>query len=300
MTPTVKLKWMRHVFFLLACAVYSASALAGMLAIGESKSFTFTAHGPYSDKPITVHYYRPRNATAESKLLFSIHGVERSGSHARDNWIAAADKHGFIVLAPEFDNERFPNRLFQMGGMENKDPAGWSFQIIENLFDKIRNEEGLKTPAYMLFGHSAGAQYVHRFVLMMDKPRLSVAVAANAGAYTVPAYPGALSDSRFPWALDERSTNRTKLQEVFARRLIILLSEEDTKTEGGNLPTSREAMAQGPNRLERGKNFYAKAKLQAQELDTPLNWRLVTVPGVGHHSGKMSKAAVKFLFEKPE
>ena len=286
--------WTKQIFCLLAFAFYSLSAQAGLLAASGSQSFIFTSPGHYSDAPITVYYYKPKNATIYSKLLFAIHGVERKGSRARDNWIDAADKYGFIVVAPEFDSTHFPNRLFQMGGMENNDPAAWSFQIIENLFEKIRDDEGLTTPTYMLFGHSAGAQYVHRFVLMMEKPRLSNAVAANAGAYTIPAY----ADSKYPWALDERLTARLRLKQVFGRKLVIMLGEADTKT-GGNLPSSREAMGQGANRFERGKNFYAKAQSQAQELDTALNWRLVTVPGVGHDSGKMSKAAAKVLFETP-
>jgi poly(3-hydroxybutyrate) depolymerase len=289
------LTWTKHIFCLLVFAFYSLGAQAGLLAAGEPRSFIFTSPGHYSDKPITVYYYKPKNASADSKLLFAIHGVERMGSRARDNWIDAAEKYGFIVVAPEFDSEHFPNKLFQMGGMENKDPAAWSFQIIENLFEKIRNEESLTTPAYMLFGHSAGAQYVHRFVLMMEKPRLSTAVAANAGAYTIPAY----SNSRYPWALDERLTAQPRLKEVFARRLVILLGESDTKTSGGNLPSSQEAIAQGQNRLERGKNFYSKAQSQAQELKATLNWQLTTVPGVGHDSARMSKAAARILFDAP-
>lgn len=294
MKTTVKLGRAGQIFCLLVFAFHAVAAFAEVLAVGQPRSFSFAAQGHFADKPITVYYYKPKSATVDSKLLFAIHGVERKGGRARDNWIEAADKYGFIVIAPEFDREHFPNSLFQMGGMENKDPAGWSFQIIENLFDKIRNDEGLTTPTYMLFGHSAGAQFVHRFVLMMDQPRLSNAVAANAGAYTIPTY----ANAQHPWALDEKLTARPRLKQVFARKLLILLGEADTKT-GGNLPSSREAMAQGVNRFERGKNFYAKANTQAQELETALNWRLVTVPGVGHDAGKMSQAAAKVLFETP-
>ena len=39
---------------------------------------------------------------------------------------------------------------------------------------------------YYLFGHSAGAQFVHRLLLMVPDGRYAALVAANAGWYTVP------------------------------------------------------------------------------------------------------------------
>jgi pimeloyl-ACP methyl ester carboxylesterase len=281
-------------FFLLSSA--TTSALAGSLVSGLPQSFIFSAPGAYAEKPITVYYYKPRDAAPDAKILFAIHGVERSGKRARDNWIAAAEKYGVIVVSPEFDEVRFPARLFQMGGMEQKNPADWTFQIIESLFDKIRTDEGLTTPGYYLFGHSAGGQFVHRYVLMMDKPRIKMAVAANSGTYTFPSFPTSMFSERFPWLLDDNRIDRLALKERLGQNLIVLLGEEDVKT-SGDFPRSRQAMAQGATRLERGKNFCAAALSQANELKTDLRWRCVTVPGVGHNSAKMSQAAAKILFD---
>jgi pimeloyl-ACP methyl ester carboxylesterase len=264
---------------------------------GEAQSFVFTPPGHFSDKPITVHYYKPANATAQSEVLIAIHGAERSASRARDNWIKAARRSSFIVLAPEFDAERFSERLFQLGGMERTDHADWTFQLIEDLFDKVRSEEGLSTGTYKLFGHSAGGQFVHRFVLMMPRPRLSAAVAANSGSYTWAAYPRSTHDIKFPFALDKRVTDQDQLKAAFGQNLVILLGEDDIHTVAANFPRSKVAMAEGATRLERGKNFCAGAQTQAQALALPLNWKCITVPNVGHDSARMSKAAAAILFD---
>lgn len=271
-------------------------AWAGGMAAGEPQSFVFTDKGYFSDKPVTVHYYKARSAGTDAKVMMVIHGAERQGSRMRDNWIPFAEKNKLIVLAPEFDEARFSSRLFNMGGIESRDRSQWSFQLIEHLFDFVRAEAGLSTPDYLLFGHSAGGQFVHRFMLLGEAPRVSVAVAANAGSYTMPVYPGLMED-RFPYALDEGIVSPDRLRQIFARRLIVLLGENDTQTDAASLPRARQATVQGANRFERGNNFFAQATVQAQKLATPLAWERVTVPGVGHDSRRMSQAAARILFE---
>jgi hypothetical protein len=133
-------------------------------------------------------------------------------------------------------------------------------------------------------------------MLLTEAPRVSVAVAANAGSYTMPRYPG-LKDDKFPYALDESIVGPDKLKQVFSRKLIVLLGEADTQTDAANLPKARQAKAQGVNRLERGTHFFEQAQAQAQKLRTPLAWERVTVPGVGHDSRRMSQAAARLLFE---
>lgn len=287
---------MKKIAILCMLLLQACLTWAGGMVAGESQSFVFTDKGYFADKPVTVHYYKARSAGPDARVMMVIHGAERQGSRMRDNWMPFAEKNKLIVLAPEFDEARFSSRLFNMGGIESSDRAQWSFQIIEHLFDFVRADEGLFATDYLLFGHSAGGQFVHRFMLLTEAPRVSVAVAANAGSYTMPRYPGLMED-KFPYALNESIVSPDKLRQVFARKLIVLLGEADIKTDEANLPKARQATAQGVNRFERGTHFFEQAQAQAQKLGTPLAWERVTVPGVGHDSRRMSQAAARFLFE---
>lgn len=270
------------------------AAFAALLAPGERGTFVFTDPGHFASRPIKVHYFRPANAGADAPVLIAIHGTGRNAVGARDNWVAAAREHGFVVLAPEFDRARFGYADFQHAGMEDRDPSHWTFGVVERLFDFVRAQEGLATPTYLLFGHSAGGQFVHRMALAMPGARFSLAVAANAGSYMAPGYPGP-ADLRYPAALDASLIPPAAQQAAFARRVIVLLGEADT-LQSPDLPRSAEARQFGAYRLERGRRFFARLQSEAQKLQVPLAWELRTVPGVGHSARPMSAAAAPLMF----
>jgi len=43
--------------------------------------------------------------------------------------------------------------------------AAWGFTVLERLVTTLRSELGLADEAFDLWGHSAGAQFAHRFAL---------------------------------------------------------------------------------------------------------------------------------------
>ena len=99
---------------------------------------------------------------------------------------------------------------------------------------------------------------------------------------------------RFPYGLDGVPLSDEELAAAFAKPVVILLGEADTKrTE--NLRQTPEADAQGMNRLERGKNFFAIAQEKAAEMGVPFNWQAATVSGVGHDGAAMADAALAVI-----
>ena len=62
----------------------------------------------------------------------------------------------------------------------------WSFSIIEPLFDSVKSSLSLENDKYNMFGFSAGAQFVHRFIQFKPNARFDKVVAGAAGWYTVP------------------------------------------------------------------------------------------------------------------
>jgi hypothetical protein len=96
--------------------------------------------------------------------------------------------NNFAVVAPHFSLDSFPtDDEFQLGN--TADPTGrcqcpslWAYSLIEPLFDQLLQAyPNLTTSSYALYGHSAGAQFVHRFVLHVPQARCTLAMAANAG-----------------------------------------------------------------------------------------------------------------------
>jgi hypothetical protein len=79
------------------------------------------------------------------------------------------------------------------------------------------------------------------------------------------------------------------LRAYLALPITALLGRDDTGTE--NLSSEPEAVAQGINRLERGRNTFAKAKAVAATLGCRFGWSLSEVPGVGHDSARMFDSA---------
>ena len=243
-----------------------------------------------------VPFYRPARFDHEAPILFVMHGTKRNAADYRDTWIPAADRYGCLLLCPEFPRERFPSTAFQLGGLVDRHRAprprsAWTFDVVERLFDLVRDVTGNTSAGYHLYGHSAGAQFVHRLVLFLPEARYVTAVAANAGYYTMPTF----ADT-FPYGLGQTDVTPEALGAALARRLVVLLGGEDTDADDPHLRNTRRARQQGPNRLERGRAFHAAAYSEAHRLGLPSAWDLVTVSGAAHLDADMMPTAAQLLF----
>ncbi len=254
----------------------------------------------WSGPPLQVWLALPEAVTADTPVLFVMHGVNRDASRYRDEWSALARSAGFIAVVPEFDAASFPGaRSYNLGNM--LDAAGdpqprdrWSFAVVEALFDHVKAMTGTQVERYSMYGHSAGAQFVHRYVMFMPEARLAQAVAANAGWYTVPE-----AGTPFPYGLDGSPLSPQELAQALGRRLSVLLGTADVDPAYPNLRRTTEAMAQGPHRLARGQYFHRRALAAASALGVDLAWRLQLVEGVAHDNAAMASPAAALLFPQP-
>lgn len=252
---------------------------------------------PSGTEPINVETYVPAACTGKPcPLLIAIHGLERNAETARDNWVEVAERHGLLIAAPHFDRERFPTRLFQQGGVRDEaDPARWLYASIERFFDRALASGRVAGTGYVLFGHSAGAQFVHRMALLMPAARFTIAISANAGYYTLPLR-GEAGGFAYPYSLGGTPATEVSISAAFAKPLLVMLGERDDDPAHPQLNHSRGAEAQGANRLARGRHFMAVAAAEAARLKTQSLWREIVVPGVGHDSRRMAAAAAEALF----
>jgi hypothetical protein len=256
-------------------------------------SFCFVDDRGSEGKPLTVWYYRPLRFSETTPIVFVMHGVKRDADFYRDNWMATAERFGFLLICPEFAKADYPHRTaYQLGNLFDREGRptpknGWTFGVIERLFDSVRAATGNAGERYHIYGHSAGGQFVHRLALFLPEARYATAVAANSGWYTMPTLDG----RKFPYGLRDSGSTLEMLKAAFGNRLVILLGEEDTDAEDPFLRTSKGARRQGRNRFERGQAFFATAR-----LGVTLNWTLETVPGAAHFDPLMMPAAARLLF----
>jgi pimeloyl-ACP methyl ester carboxylesterase len=281
--------------WLLALGAMAAFGTHAATPVPSGKwSFVFTDRRGQADRPVRVYTYRPRQCESTCPIVFVLHGKSRAASNYRDYWELAADRFGFLVIAPEFAEKYWPGAAsYNLGDVDgNGDREKWSYSVIEHLFDEMR--DGQKD--YSIFGHSAGAQFVHRMMILLPGNRASLAMVANAGWYLMPEWRRDRARADWPHSLAGAPAGEKELRQALGRRMIVLLGEADTKTDDKDLDRSEGSMKQGANRLERGENFMGTATTAARDLGVKLAWELAYVPGVGHEGSKMSRAAADLVW----
>jgi poly(3-hydroxybutyrate) depolymerase len=243
---------------------------------------------------LRVFTHVPEGYGADTPVLFIMHGVRRNADDYRDAWVALADACGLIILAPEFTAGAFPGAAnYNLGGVAGEGPAqARAFNAIEPIFEGVRASLELSGERYWMFGHSAGAQFVHRYVSFSQAPNLGRAVAANAGWYTLPD-----RSERFPYGWRNAPVEPVEAADLFGHELVILLGEADNDPDAPFLRTTREANRQGRHRFARGETFYETARLAAAEAGVAFNWSLGAAPGIGHDNARMAGPALAALLD---
>jgi poly(3-hydroxybutyrate) depolymerase len=253
---------------------------------------------PWANKPIPVWYYLPENSRPDTPVAIVMHGVHRDAKRYRDDWTVLSQKYHFILVVPEFSEADFPGSVGYAQG-HTMDEKGqplprneWTFSYIEPLFDTVKAAARNQSEHYYLFGHSAGSQFVHRFLYFEPEARVAKAIAANAGWWTLPD-----PNIAFPYGLRGSGVDDAALKTMLQRPLTVLLGTADTDPEDKNLRKTPQAEAQGPNRFVRGHTFFEAGKRRAEALQVPFGWKLETAPGIAHSDAGMSAFAAKVWFE---
>lgn len=281
--------------FLLVITVWSCSSSPELAATGEIRRFMFDDWaGPAI--PAWIYYSSTIDRT-NAPILVLMHGMKRAPDRYLGEWQSLADEHGLVIVAPEFSAQDFPKsagynlgNVFRKKSVGLQDEAVWSFSAIEPLFDYVVAAIGGNQSGYAMFGHSAGAQFAHRFMYYKPTARAHLFLLANAGWYTLPDL-----SIEYPYGLRNAAVNAENIRVALSRDVIILLGDQDNDPNHSSLRKTPEAMAQGPHRYARGFSFLEVGKNTAKELGAPFGWRLESVPGVAHSNSGMAKAAAPHI-----
>lgn len=288
---------MRTCFGILICI--ACSLLAGVAAAADSAQsnaqiFNFE---DWAGPTIKVYMLRPGHADASAPVVFVMHGVRRDGDRYFDDWKALSEKFGFVLVVPEFSNKAFPKAAaYNLGGVVGENGAitpreSWAYSSIEPIFDEVVKRLDLDAREYLLYGHSAGAQFAHRFALFGSGPRARMVISANAGWYTFP------DVGEWPYGPDGLPNGVFNAARALEVSLVVLAGEADIDPDHPSLRRTKEAMSQGLTRFDRARAFYAAGQRLAEASGVTFAWSCVTAPGVDHNDAKAAPFAVTLFLE---
>jgi hypothetical protein len=234
---------------------------------------------------LTLWVYKPANYVEDGFILL-FHGASRAAEAYRDNAVGFADAYGRLVVVPEFDAERFPNRLYQFGGVFREDgsfaDAGErTFAFVPKLVDHIRGREGEPRLPYLLLGYSAGAQFLERLAAFLDTDaeRL-VVMSPGSGMFPTRDLEYGLGFGGLP----EEFSNDERLRRYLALPITVAVGSYDR--EMSQLPQG-DAYDQGVHRYSRNLRWFNMAMDMAFQREWEFNWRLVIAHGAGHPPPEM-------------
>ena len=277
--------------FIISCSPAGSSftpspipVIPAEISIG-SGTFIFS----FNNVDIEVFYHVPVSYTASSKVVFALHGGSREAEGVRNNMIQKSIEYNFVLIAPKFSSQNFSlgdgynlGNVYEDGDNPStstlNDEEEWSFSIIEPLFDSVVSSLSLIEEKYNLFGFSAGAQFVHRFIQFKPNARFNKVVAGAAGWYTVPD-----NNIPFPYGLDNSILTNNNLSNLLSKDLYIQVGALDNDPNSVGLRHNEYADAQGLNRVTRAVHFFQSGQNIAESNNYNLNWSLHIIQGAGHN-----------------
>ena len=277
-----------NLFFLLFILSFTTNLFAAKL-----DKFTFTS---WNKPDLDVFYHLPKTIDNDTKILFVVHGNTRNADDYLNSWIRLTKDKNIAIFAPHFKRSSFISfNTLQMSTSSGKirtDTDLYLHNSIDTLFEYIKAKFKLNDKLYDIYGHSAGAQFVHRYLLMSDNPSVNKAVAANAGWYTF------LNGADFPYGVKNPPISLTdsNVKKFLSTNLYILIGTNDIDVDS-SINKSKGAQKQGINRLQRAKNFFTYTESIVEQNNLEFKWKYQAVPGAPHSNKVMSKAAVLGLFE---
>ena len=256
----------------------------------------------FNNIDVEVLYYVPESYTASSKVVFALHGGSRDAESTRNSMIQKSNEYNFILIAPKFSSSNFSlGDGYNLGNVyvDGDNPTSntlnneneWSFSIIEPLFDSVKSSLSLENDKYNMFGFSAGAQFVHRFIQFKPNARFDKVVAGAAGWYTVPD-----NTIPFPYGYENSILNSANFDNLLSSDLYIQVGALDNNPNSAGLRHNEYADAQGLNRVTRAVHFFETGQNISESNNYDFNWSLHIIQGAGHNLIPNADNACNLMF----
>lgn len=258
---------------------------------------------------MNIFSYIPEGNIEEMKVIFVMSGCLRDSLNYLKNWIEVANKNGYIIIAPEFDKEHYSIADHEYGnlidieydyasqdiytpymkyGKNIKDKSHWIYDTIDHIYLKFIKENNLENNGYILFGHSSGSQFAHRFLMFGDSLYCKKYLCANAGLYT---FFDELVD--YPYGIKNLKKYKDIINKSLEKEAYIMVGKNDVKIDDLNyLPMD---VREGKNRLERAIHFFHSARNYAQKHNIDFKWKLVQMEQVEHDNSQVVPYATAII-----
>jgi pimeloyl-ACP methyl ester carboxylesterase len=220
---------------------------------------------------LTFFSHVPDNLDRTAPLFVAVHGTGRDAEYYVGNFSGKAESAGLALMAPLFDEWRYSH--YQV--IERERGGNRADLALQTMVASLKTSLGITSQQILLYGHSGGAQFAHRYMMAHPEEVAALAVSA-AGYYTWPDpsldYPLGLRD---PGRDGAPSFEPEKFLRVPAAVFVgsgDIIRDEDFYT------GPRVDELQGRTRVERGKMWVDKmqAAARAGGHDTPYKYEVIT------------------------
>ena len=276
-------------FFLI---IVCFTLLSNFANASEIKKTTFA----YWDKPdVEILYITPNAINEDTEVIFVIHGNSRNADDYLSAWIPLVQNKNVIIAAPNFDKKNF--RYFfllesaESNGAINERSDSYINTSISLFFNYFKSRFALNANTYKMFGHSAGAQFTHRYMLLSNDQRISDTVIANAGWYTF------LNGEQYPYGIKDTpiEISSSHIRWFMSNKTSLLIGSIDTNL--NNVNSSAGAQKQGITRVDRADNYFKSLIDISDKKEIPFRWSYKVINDVGHDYQKMTPIAASILLQ---
>lgn len=268
-----------------------------MIPQGASSFWFSQADLPWP--PIEVFTYRPASFGPQSPIIILLHGWDRAAAYFRDCWIDPTSRRDWLLIAPKFDVSSFPTAdEYNLGNVSSSSVETeavnsqdrWTFDLLDRLFEEVKTHTRSERASFYLFGHSAGAQFAHRYLALARRPRASHVIAGAPAFYMLPD-----ASISYPDGFAGTGREEERIGRFLSAALTVLVGDRDTDEDEDGTPWPPNVMAQGPNRLLRGVIYYNLGRRLAARMGLSFGWSLCVAPSVGHFDDQIAAPAISLI-----
>ena len=246
--------------------------------------------------------YVPTTLNEKTEILVLVHGTpkdlspEDNAEFYATSWKEFAEAHNLILIAPAFDQENFSSRygdhaMSGYRGLFGREIGadGWVLRLVE----AYRNVTDISNERFYLYGHSAGGQFVSRF-LVSHPETVQRAVITSAATYPQPdvglKWPFGMDELHADIEWDEDTTNhvdivpeKQKWLDATQIQLSVIVGMNDT----AELPIELIPGQKGKNRITIARNWIKDMNAFAASNGVESKFKLELIPGVGHSMSQL-------------